>query len=107
MSNKSVSLSGSDQNSVSINQYPSANQQCEKKLSVLLVEDVPVIQQFSMEILALLGCQVTLAGNAADALKLANNHFDLIFMDIDLPDDDGLSVIRQIRNYPQHQQTPI
>ena len=68
-----------------------------KKLSVLLVEDVPLIQRFSTEILETLGCKVTLARNAAEALEFANNPYDLIFMDIGLPDQDGLVVAREIR----------
>lgn len=90
-----------------MNGYTPANQYRAEKLSVLLVEDVPLIQKFSIDVLAALGCKVTLANNATKALELAKNHFDLIFMDIGLPDDDGLSVVRKLRNTQQHQQTPI
>lgn len=80
----------------------------EQKLSVLLVEDVPLIQNFSINFLETMGCDVTLAINGKEAIELAKNHFDLIFMDIGLPDEDGLSAIRKIRqNERGHSHTPI
>jgi CheY-like chemotaxis protein len=93
--------------SQALNGYLAANEKRQEKLSVLLVEDVPLIQKFSMDILESLGCKVTLANNATEAIAFGKNHYDLIFMDIGLPDDDGLSVIRQLRKNQHHLQTPI
>lgn len=93
--------------SPSINGYAAANEKRQKKLSVLLVEDVPLIQKFSMDVMEMLGCEVTVANNAAEAVAFSKNNYDLIFMDIGLPDDDGLSVIRQFRKNKRHLQTPI
>ena len=66
-------------------------------LSILLVEDAPLIQKFSVSLFETLGCKVTLAHTGKEALLLASNTYDLIFMDIGLPDEDGLSVIKKIR----------
>lgn len=79
----------------------------QKKTAVLLVEDVPLIQQFSIDILETLGCKVTLANDGQEALKLIDNPFDMILMDIGLPDEDGLNVVRKIRADSRNQKTPI
>ena len=79
-------------------QYGMIPQQCipTKKMSILFVEDVPLIQRFSANMLETLGCDVTLASNGKEALQYSKNTYDLIFMDIGLPDEDGLAVIRKI-----------
>lgn len=69
-----------------------------KTMNVLLVEDEPLIQQFTKSILQDLYCQVTIAGTGAEALKFAeNHHYDIVFMDVGLPDADGINIIRIIR----------
>ena len=45
-----------------------------------------------------LGCKVSWAKNGIDALKKASdNDYDLIFMDIGLPDISGIDVAKKIR----------
>ena len=43
------------------------------------------------------GAHVALAGTGAQALTAVKSGFDLIILDLDLPDLDGLSVLRQLR----------
>ena len=91
-------------------QYGMIPQQCipTKKMSILFVEDVPLIQRFSANMLETLGCDVTLASNGKEALQYSKNTYDLIFMDIGLPDEDGLAVIRKIRQQEKNRhRTPI
>lgn len=64
---------------------------------ILLVEDTPMIQRVHRLMLEKIGCQVDVAANAEEALALHNNGYDLIFMDIGLPEVSGLDVTREIR----------
>lgn len=78
-------------------------------MSILLVEDTPINQAVTTELLEQDGHQVTLAVDGQEALLKANEqHFDLILMDIHLPSLSGLDVADQIRNGGQvNAQTPI
>lgn len=67
-------------------------------LRVLLVEDEPVNQQVALGMLEQWGAQATLAENGEMALKtIATQPFDLVLMDIRLPDLDGLEITKKIR----------
>jgi two-component system, OmpR family, aerobic respiration control sensor histidine kinase ArcB len=76
---------------------------------ILLVEDNPLIQKGVVHTLNKLHCFVDVAGTALQALeKIKFNHYDLIFLDIGLPDYDGLWVCQQIRALSTSQsQIPI
>lgn len=66
---------------------------------LLLVEDNAVNRKVAKELLSRLGCDVVYAENGQDALDMvANQPVHLIFMDIQLPDMDGLSVTRKLRD---------
>jgi CheY-like chemotaxis protein len=38
---------------------------------------------------------------------LAQNQYDLIFLDVDMPDMDGFELCAKLRSLPQHQKTPV
>jgi DNA-binding response OmpR family regulator len=62
---------------------------------LLVVEDNPELSAELSRHLQWAGHSVTLAGIAADALaRLRNADFDAIILDLGLPDEDGLSVLR-------------
>ena len=69
---------------------------------VLLADDDPVNQEVLKEMLEILGCQVTVAGNGPEVLeKLARQPFALIFMDYRMPGMNGCEITHLIRNDEQ------
>nr|WP_298056560.1 ATP-binding protein [uncultured Halomonas sp.] len=77
---------------------PTAPQRDFAGTSLLLVEDNAVNRKVAVGLLSRLGCEVVCAENGHDALVLAQSHqVHLIFMDIQLPDMDGLKVTQRLR----------
>ena len=65
---------------------------------ILLVEDNPVNQLVAKGMLSKLGCEVVVAAHGGEALRqLAQNRFDLVLMDCNMPVMDGYEASRQIR----------
>ena len=65
---------------------------------VLLVEDDPSIREVASLGLSQAGFRVTTSGDGRDALiQFRNRRFDLVVLDIMLPELDGYEVCRQIR----------
>jgi two-component system alkaline phosphatase synthesis response regulator PhoP len=69
-----------------------------KKVSILLVEDEENLQEALKLNLELEGYEVTGSYDGADALnKIRQEHFDLIILDVMLPEIDGITVCETIR----------
>ena len=65
---------------------------------VLLVEDNPVNQRLMQRVLTNLGCRWTLADNGRLGVEeLARNEYDVVLMDLHMPEMDGLEAITHIR----------
>jgi len=70
----------------------------EKVFSILLVEDEENLQEALKLNLELEGYEVTSSYDGADALRqFQQEHFDLIILDVMLPELDGISVCETIR----------
>lgn len=76
---------------------------------ILLVEDEQIVQRVHIEFLKTLECFVDLAKDGVEALKMFKNNYDLILMDIGLPDISGLESSNLIRRREQStkQRIPI
>jgi two-component system alkaline phosphatase synthesis response regulator PhoP len=70
----------------------------QKMFSILLVEDEENLQEALKLNLELEGYEVTSSYDGADALKMIKKeHFDLIILDVMLPEVDGITVCETIR----------
>ncbi len=70
-------------------------------VKVLLAEDNPINALLARTMLTRLGCVVDLAGTGKQALSNAKeNQYDLILMDMRMPEMDGLAAAQHIRALP-------
>ena len=78
---------------------------------VLLAEDNPINRQIATEILESLNVQVLQAVDGVDAVEQVLNQketfFDAVFMDLQMPKQDGFAATQQIRAQAGYQQVPI
>jgi signal transduction histidine kinase/DNA-binding response OmpR family regulator len=75
---------------------------------VLLAEDDPVSQQVAAAFLSMGGLHVTLAHDGVEAVDWVKKAaFDVVLMDMQMPDLDGPSATRVIRHLPMASNLPI
>lgn len=75
---------------------------------ILLAEDNPINQQVVTELLQDSGLLVDVVGDGLKAIELAASHsYDLILMDMQMPELDGVSATQRLRQLPDMQLLPI
>ena len=71
--------------------------------TILIVEDEDVIRETLKEVLTGEGYEVSEAGRVSDAIKLAREiDFDVAICDVQLPDGDGIALLRRIHQLNPH-----
>lgn len=77
-------------------------------MHVLVVDDNPINRKVASKLLTNLQCRVDVVGSGRKALdQVRNVDYDLIFMDVQMPDLDGLETTALIRQQQRNPAVPI
>ena len=80
----------------------------DEEKTVLLVDDSEINLVMECELLRSFGLQVDTAASAGDALRLAEQHvYDLVLLDIRMPDMDGYELAKRLRRLETYRAVPL
>ncbi len=75
---------------------------------VLIVDDDPAMRTALAKSVDLVGYRASLADGGAAAVRLANeNSYDLILLDLKMPDMNGIRALDEIRSLGSNTLTPV
>lgn len=67
-------------------------------IKILVVEDTEIVRKVMQITLSSLGYHVDIAINGSEAIRLfEKNDYDIVFMDLGLPDISGIEVTKELR----------
>ena len=77
----------------------------EQSVKILVVDDDNNLRETLVDLLEIEGYKVYQAGTAAECLEIcASEFFNVILMDYNLPDENGMELIRKIRSFNKDSQ---
>jgi two-component system aerobic respiration control sensor histidine kinase ArcB len=77
-------------------------------INILVVEDNALIQLATKIIFRSYDCSVDFSKTGKETLSLLKkNHYDIVFLDLGLPDIDGLDLVKQIRKNKSLSKLPL
>ena len=75
---------------------------------ILVVDDEPDARELVKRMLEMAGSEVSMAGSASEAIEsILISRPDVLVCDIGMPEEDGYSLIRQVRDLEEGQQTSL
>ena len=77
------------------------------KHKILVVDDSKSVLKMMDISLSALGLETVLTDSVESALKCLNNNYDLIFLDVILPDGDGYQICKAIRQNTSMENIPV
>ncbi len=79
-----------------------------EKIKLLIVEDDTPVALIIVFLLTRAGCETEVATTGKKAMQLAEaGNFDLVTLDVDLPDDNGFSLCSRLKEHPRLCDTPV
>lgn len=76
-------------------------------LSVLIAEDDAICQKVMLLMLRKLGYHADVVSNGLEVLQALERHYDVVLMDIGMPEMDGIQATKYIRRSPAKEQPRI
>lgn len=75
---------------------------------ILAVDDSPSMRQMVSTTLTSAGYDVEQAADGVEALELAGKQrFDLVITDVNMPNMDGITLVRELRSKPDYKFVPL
>jgi two-component system, cell cycle response regulator len=79
-----------------------------ERLRALVVDDSPTVRTQLAQIVERIGMRCDIASGGQEALnQLSTNTYNIIFVDVVMPDMDGYTLTRSIKRDRQHKATPV